>query len=116
MSDRYTKKDAIAAFNRLVAVIGGHVAKNSRDDGGYMLDHNGVYGGCKVEQVGCFPHRPNPDGSPACGVSDVFGAARKTAREFCDAVYFAEQVIRAMEGHERITAAVNALHREGKES
>ena len=78
MSDRYTRKDAEAAFTRLISAIGGRVATKYNDVGAYRLDWNGVYGG-NIELIS------NEQG----GVSQPFGVQRRNAREFCDAVCFA---------------------------
>jgi hypothetical protein len=111
MSDRYTRKDAEAAFARLASALGktwsdqhGKLWKGnyweavedgtlwSREGtanrarvGAWALDHNGVYGGFVIHEM--F----NEGG----GVSEPFGGVRRSAREFCDAVYFAENALRA---------------------
>lgn len=76
--DRYTKQDAFAAFNRLVAAIGGRVAEDYKDVGAYRLDWNGTYGGGNIEQI------INAGG----GVRQPFGAERHKAREFCTMIHF----------------------------
>lgn len=114
MSERYTKRDAYMAFARLASALG----KTWSDDNGklwsgsayepiavgrqlwervgpnnvacvgaWTLDHNSVYGGYVIEEI--F----NVGG----GVTLPFGSMRRTAREFCDAVYFAENALRAAE-------------------
>jgi len=79
MSDRYTKRDAQAAFERLMQATGKHPAASYKDVGGWVLDHNSIYGGYVVHEM--F----NENGA----VSEPFGGRRRTAREFCDAVSFA---------------------------
>jgi hypothetical protein len=112
MTERYTKRDAYMAFARLASSLG----KTWSDDHGklwqgsayepkavgrdvwervgsdnvafvgcWMLDHNSVYGGFVIHEM------YNEGG----GVSEPFGGMRRTAREFCDAVYFAENALRA---------------------
>lgn len=85
--DRYTRKDAEASFTRLITAIGGRVATAYNDVGAYRLDWNGTYGGGVIERVS------NPQG----GVSQPFGMQRRNAREFCDAVRFAMDVLTAKE-------------------
>lgn len=75
----YTRKDATAAFERLIKAIGGRVAKDYKDVGAYRLDWNPTYGGGNIERI-------VSDGG---GVSQPFGAGRMNASEFCDSVYFA---------------------------
>jgi hypothetical protein len=79
MSDRYTRKDAEAAFTRLISAIGGRVATTYNDVGAYRLDWNGTYGGGNIELIT----------SQSGGVSQPFGMQRRNAREFCDSVRFA---------------------------
>jgi hypothetical protein len=111
MSDRYTRKDAEAAFARLASTLGktwsdqhGKLWKgnywepvadgtlwtlegneNSARVGAWGLDYNPTYGGFVIEEI--F----NEGG----GVSQPFGSMRRSARDFCDAVYFAENALRA---------------------
>src|SRR5438046_873108 len=124
MSDRYTRKDAEAAFARLASALGktwsdrdgklwrgsayepvavmsdydpskqaqlwtsvyeGVRVRNLAAVGAWSLDHNSVYGGFVIHEI--F----NAGG----GVSEPFGSMRRSAREFCDAVYFAENALRA---------------------
>jgi hypothetical protein len=77
--DKYTRKDAEAAFDRLIKAIGGRIATSYNDVGAYRLDWNGVYGGGNIEQIT----------SESGGVRQPFGAQRRNAREFCDSVRFA---------------------------
>lgn len=77
--DRYTRKDAIAAFDRLIKAIGGRVATSYNDVGAYRLDWNTVYGGGNIERIS------NLQG----GVSQPFGGRRLKAADFCLFVSFA---------------------------
>ena len=105
MSDRYTKKDAYAAFTRLASSLGkvwsddhGKLWKgdywepteegrlwvsegntNRARVGAWTLDHNSIYGGYVIEEM------HNVGG----GVSQPFGSTRHNAREFCAMVRFA---------------------------
>jgi len=49
--DRYSRKDAEMAFDRLVKAIGGRVATSYNDVGAYRLDYAGCYGGFNVERI-----------------------------------------------------------------
>lgn len=77
--DRYSRKDATAAFHRLVHAIGGRVATSYNDVGAYRLDWNPTYGGGNIERI------ENAQG----GVSQPWGASRMNARAFCHMVHFA---------------------------
>lgn len=110
--ERYTKRDAYMAFTRLASTLGktwsddsGNLFEGSAYEpkalgrklwervgpenvayvGAWTLDHNSIYGGYVIEEI------YNTGG----GVSQPFGSMRRTAREFCDAVYFAENALRA---------------------
>jgi hypothetical protein len=111
MSDRYTRTDAEAAFARLASALGkvwsdreGKLWKgayyepteegelwvregnaNRARVGAWSLDYNPIYGGYVIHEMG------NVGG----GVSEPFGGMRRNAREFCDAVYFTENALRA---------------------
>lgn len=76
--DRYTRQDAFAAFNRLVAAIGGRVAEDYKDVGAYRLDWNSTYGGGNIERIV----------STSGGVTQPFGGGRHKAKEFCNMVHF----------------------------
>lgn len=89
MAERYTRKDATAAFNRLIETIGGRIATDYNDVGAYRLDWNATYGGGIIERIS------NPQG----GVSQPFGHMRMNAREFYFAVHLA---INAMDEAKRI--------------
>ena len=84
MSERYTKKDAEAAFLRLLKATGNREAKSYNDVGGWQLDYNGVYGGFVIHEIS------NEHGA----VSEPFSSERRNAREFCDVVRF---TLRALE-------------------
>jgi hypothetical protein len=126
MSDRYTRKDAYKAFTRLAAALGktwsddyGNLFKgdyyepdlleeklwtrtgneNRAYVGAWTLDHNSVYGGFVIEEI-------HNDGG---GVSQPFGSMRRNAREFCDAVYFAENALRAVSKDQHMQAALKPV-------
>ena len=80
---RYGKRDATMAFERLVAALGGRVAQHHADVGAYRLDLAGCYGGYVVEVIT----------SESGAVNRPFGMARRPAREFCQAVSFALDVL-----------------------
>lgn len=77
--DRYTRKDAEAAFDRLCEATGHRKATAYNDVGAWALDYVACYGGYVVES-------PVNDGG---GIIHPLGERRRTAREFCDAVRFA---------------------------
>src|SRR6185295_8196838 len=66
-------------FSRYVKAIGGHVADSYNDVGGFTLDHNSVYGGWLIEQIGC------ENGS----VNHPFGSRRMKIGELYEALSFA---------------------------
>lgn len=76
MSDRYTRKDAEKALDRLANACGRTVGYGP---GEWHLDYNAIYGGCAVREM-------MPTGS---GERDPFGSMRRSPRDFCDAVRFA---------------------------
>lgn len=100
MADRYTRKDAQIAFERLCEELGkpsGHYRKLAAGEtsnmangqtfstipGGWALDYNPTYGGCVIEEL-----------SPTPGetwISHPFGSTRRSPREFCQ---FVNDVIR----------------------
>lgn len=80
---RYTRKDAEAAFTRLISAIGGRVTTEHDDVGAYRLDWNGSYGGGNIELI------LDKHGA----VSQPFGRMRRNAREFCEAVQLATDAI-----------------------
>lgn len=97
--DRYTRKDAEKAFERLVKAIGGRIAVDYKDVGAYRLDWNATYGGGNIEMIA------NDKG----GVSQPFGMMRRNAREFCDAVRFATDALAHAEKAPKVAALVSEL-------
>lgn len=83
---RYTRKDAEAAFNRLLSVLGRRKAMNWNDVGGWSLDYASAYGGFVIAEVS----------NEAGGESRPMGDLRRNAREFCEAVSFAIDAIEAL--------------------
>jgi hypothetical protein len=83
MSDRCTRKDVEAHFERLIKAIGGRVASDYKDVGAYRLDWNATYGGGNIERI------VNAQG----GVTQPFGITRRNATEFVSAAYFAIDVL-----------------------
>lgn len=93
--DRYTTKNAEAAFERLAGKLGKSTAKsggpiwtrqgdrNVARVGAWALDHNSIYGGFVIVEI------VNEGG----GESHPLGERRRPAREFCDVVYFAERAL-----------------------
>jgi galactokinase/mevalonate kinase-like predicted kinase len=79
MSERYTRKDAERALERLAEATGHRIATSYSDVGGWTLDYAACYGGFSIEQV------HNEQGA----VSKPFGERRYPAREFCEMVQFA---------------------------
>jgi hypothetical protein len=103
MSERYTRKDAERAFDLLRSTLGkkpGHYEDNDGTPpegsvmvgdgsyrtipGGWALDWNSTYGGGVIEELL----------SGRTGVTRPLGSRRRNAREFCDAVHFALNVLR----------------------
>lgn len=80
---RYTRKDAEAAFERLCKATGHRIASSYDDIGAWELDYASEYGGYTVNEIV----------NDAGGVNRPLGDQRRSAREFCDAVYFAERVL-----------------------
>ena len=80
---RYTKKDAVKAFELLCGYLGKRLATTWNDVGGWQLDHNAVYGGYVVQEIV----------SKGGGISHPFGHSRRNAREFCDAVRFVRDAL-----------------------
>lgn len=92
---RYTEKDARVALRRFCKTMGheeGHYRKlepgevstygsntHTTIPGGWDLDYNPTYGGCRIEEIA-------PDGGT--WTSTPFGATRMSPREFCAAVDF----------------------------
>lgn len=90
--NRYTRKNAEHAFERLVKLMGTPTGpiwstvngKNVAKVGALQLDYNPIYGGCIVEQI-C-----NEGGA----VVHPFGELRLSPFEFCQAVRMVEGAMR----------------------
>lgn len=78
-ADRYTRRDAQAAFERLMAACGARPAASYDDVGGWTLDYAACYGGYVVQAI--FNERG--------AIAQPFGWSRRSARDFCRAVGFA---------------------------
>jgi hypothetical protein len=99
MSDRYTSRDARAAFEHLASVAGATIADPSwkitdpRRDGAWILDHNGVYGGYVIAAY--VPSSPPTDGRPQTYTAEThpLGEGRFSARDFCNRCHFAARAI-----------------------
>lgn len=114
MADRYTRKDAEAAFERLCKALDkpmGHYAPCAVGEsnlgpthmfrvnpGAWALDHNGYYGGYVIDEV-----------LESTGVRQPFGSSRHSAREFCDMVRFAIDAIDLAKKREAATIKLGAL-------
>jgi hypothetical protein len=70
-------------FAVFVKQIGGHIATDYNDVGGYRLDYAAPYGGYNVEQIS------NGGG----GVRHPFGPRRRKAEEMWHTLYFAVDVL-----------------------
>lgn len=81
--DRYTRKDAESALDRLCEATGNRRASAWNDVGGWQLDYAACYGGFVVNEV-------FNDGG---GITQPFGSTRCSAREFCARVRFAIDAI-----------------------
>lgn len=102
MTDRYTRRDAEAAFEQLALALGKptphntgrpawtsavHTSPDGRQQirrtaaevGMWSLDYSPTYGGCIVTEIV----------NDAGGATHPIGYARISPREFCDAVRFA---------------------------
>lgn len=77
--DRYTRKDAEAALDRLCAATGRRKANWHGDIGGLQLDYAACYGGFVVHEVV----------TSGGGVSTPLGDRRMPARQFCESINFA---------------------------
>ena len=78
--ERYTKKDAQKAFERLLVNING---AQGYSEGCYYLDYNATYGGCIIHLV------VNKEGC----VTTPFSTRRMNPFEFCMAINFAIRAI-----------------------
>lgn len=88
MSERTTKKQVVAQFERLLAVLGKRRARGFGDVGGWRLDYQPDYGGIVIEEI------DNTGG----GVSHPIMERRLPPREFVTAIHF---TIRAIEASRR---------------
>ncbi len=95
--DRYTRKDAEAAFGRLLAALDKPPYDWTTHEGGWLLDYNGVYGGYVVAERRRYP---GPNGTSGIGESYPLGYHRRSAREFVEAVTFALDCIEQTIGQE----------------
>lgn len=100
MSDRYTTRDAQAAFETLAAIAGARVLDSAwkitdkRRDGAWKLDHNGVYGGYVIAAI-CPSSPPSDPTQPQTYTAEThpLGDGRYSAREFCGRCWFASRAI-----------------------
>jgi len=83
---RTSRKEVEAAFELFVKSIGGKVATGYNDVGAYRLDYNNVYGGYNIEQI----H------TQSGGVTNPFGANRRTASEMFDTLHFGRYTAETM--------------------
>lgn len=77
---RYTRHDADVAFTRLCMLLNKTPGKWN-EVGAWQLDYNATYGGYVVNEIS----------TPGGGVRTPLGDRRMVAREFCEAVWFAER-------------------------
>lgn len=87
---RYSRKDAERAFERLCALLDKEASVYGRDGarwaiGAWRLDFDGAYGGYQVQEI------VNSQGAVTCPLGDM----RRTAREFCESVYFVQRCLEA---------------------
>ena len=83
---RYSERDAAAAFERLAKLLGKETAGQFTDmrfrpGGTWRLDYAAEYGGFEIREW---------DGH---GEAQPLGSQRMPARQFCEAVWFAEKVL-----------------------
>jgi hypothetical protein len=87
---RYTKRDAEAAFTRLREAAGKRYAydfpiHDRQREGAWALDYNSAYGGYEiVEIVADSPPRDGDDRPQAYTAHSVVSGRRRTAREFVE--------------------------------
>ncbi len=100
MAERYTRKDAGRAFERLREAKGARLASDygiydPEREGAWALDHNATYGGyVVVEIIASSPPRKGEDRQQSYTAEHhPLGNARLPAREFCYAVNFALRVL-----------------------
>lgn len=101
--ERYTRRDAEQAFERLADAVGAKVADpawkttDKRRLGAWTLDHNSVYGGYVIEAF--VADTPRDDGHQAyTAVTRPMGDYRHTARDFAQMCHFAVRAIEASRG------------------
>jgi len=93
MTDRYTRKEANGCAERLAKIVGKqfgncHVKDPSTEsgwrwiEGCWTTDYNTTYGGIKMVEI-----------MERGAQSDILGERRRSPREFCEAVWFAEKVL-----------------------
>lgn len=90
MSERISKKNVEALFNAFVKAIGGHIATNYNDIGGYDLNYS-QYGGFEINRI------MNDSG----GLTQPFGMTRRKTTEMYYTLSFA---IKAIEEARRLDA------------
>ena len=84
---RYTRKDVETQFERFVKAIGGKIAQSYDDDGAYLLDYNGVYGGYNIVRLV----------GTAGGQTHVCGAMRRGPTAMMETLSFAIDAIEEKE-------------------
>lgn len=84
---RHTRREVETQFARFVKLIGGHVAQDWNDVGGYRLDHYPMYGGWNIERI------LNDGGA----LNQPFGQKRHNAEGLLDMMAFAEDAMREAE-------------------
>lgn len=80
---RYSRKDAESAFHTLCLVLGRRAATSWNDVGAWQLDWASEYGGYVVQEI------MTDSGAVTCPLGDL----RRTAREFCESVYFVRRAL-----------------------
>ena len=90
---RYTRKDVEAQFERFVTAIGGRVARSYNEDGAYVLDHNGVYGGYNIVRLT----------DTAGGQTHVCGAMRRGPTAMIETLSFAIDAIEEANKFRRVS-------------
>jgi len=94
---RTTKKQVEAKFERFINSIGGRIAKDYKDVGGYQLDNQPIYGGYVIQRI--F----NDSGA----IDHPFGQIRRKASEFYDTLDFAERTHDLEAKFERFTNSID---------
>jgi hypothetical protein len=101
MPERYTRRDAVAAFEHLAESVGATIADPSwpitdpRREGAWLLDHNGVYGGYVIAAyVKSSPPRAGEDREQAyTAQTHPLTDYRMPAREFSRMCHFAARAV-----------------------